>query len=186
MFVVGAHSTGKTTLCHELCSRRRGWSTAEELATKVLREMDESLEDIRGDLYGVTQFQYDMFEKSSRRDLGPLGCVKLYDRSFDNVAYMIQHGRPDKAFPGIVLKHLDKVRRMVHKGSAIVIFVRPTPECVGGGNSEREESGWDEICRIDGVIKALLFFGRIPYVSLGMVSLQERVAAVEAIVDAIV
>ena len=62
IYLVGAHSTGKTTLARWIRDRY-GLPMISEVARGVLAEMEDQLENIRSDLDVVDRYQRQVFER---------------------------------------------------------------------------------------------------------------------------
>jgi hypothetical protein len=144
-----------------------------EVARAVLAEMEVPLSTLRTDLRLVAEYQRRVFSRQMAVEKEHLqGFVS--DRAFDNVAYAAEHTT--------VLPELLRMRGftayMRWVGQGLVFFVRPKRELLVADGT-REESGWDALVRIDGMIKLLLEQFEVPYLPIDTVSMQERVRAVE-------
>ena len=89
IYLVGAHSTGKTTLARWIRDRY-GLPMISEVARGVLAEMEDQLENIRSDLDVVDRYQREVFERQILAEEQHDGDF-VSDRAFCNLAYAAQH-----------------------------------------------------------------------------------------------
>ena len=176
IYFVGSHATGKTTLCRYV-SRRYGLPMISEVARAVLAEMETGLDALRTDMDLVAEYQERVFARQ-------VAVEKLHDgkfvsdRAFDNLAYVAEHTTNAAAMMNDQ-RFLDYMR-WVREG--IVFFVRPHQSLLKE-DGVRAGVSWDSVLRIDGMVKLMLELHRIPYLPLESVSMQERVRAVEFVLD---
>ena len=172
IYFIGSHATGKTTLCRYV-SKRYGLPMITEVARGVLAEMETSLDSLRTDVELVAEYQERVFARQ-------VAIEKLHegrfvsDRAFDNLAYAAEHT--------LVLADLintDEYKRyMEWVGEGIVFFVRPHKDLLKE-DGVRAGVTWESVLRIDGMIKLMLEQGRIPYLPIESVAMQERARAVD-------
>jgi hypothetical protein len=172
IYFVGSHATGKTTMTRYI-SRRYGLPMITEVARAVLAELETSLDALRTDMDLVAEYQRRVFERQVQVEkLQGSGFVS--DRAFDNLAYAAEHT--------LVLADLlagDAFKNyMEWVAQGIVFFVRPHRDMLKE-DGVRAGVTWDSVLRIDGMIKLMLEQGRIPYLPIESVSMQERCRAVD-------
>lgn len=176
IYFVGSHATGKTTLCRYV-SRRFGLPMISEVARAVLAEMETALDALRTDMDLVAEYQERVFARQ-------VAVEKLHDgrfvsdRAFDNLAYVAEHTTNAAAMMNDQ-RFLDYMK-WVREG--IVFFVRPHQSLLKE-DGVRAGVSWDSVLRIDGMVKLMLEQHRISYLPLESVSMQERVRAVEFVLD---
>ena len=176
IYFVGSHATGKTTLCRYV-SRRYGLPMISEVARAVLAEMETGLDALRTDMDLVAEYQERVFARQ-------VAVEKLHDgkfvsdRAFDNLAYVAEHTCNAAAMMNDArfLEYMKWVRE------GIVFFVRPHQSLLKE-DGVRAGVSWDSVLRIDGMVKLMLEQHRISYLPLENVSMQERVRAVEFVLD---
>jgi nicotinamide riboside kinase len=176
IYFVGSHATGKTTLCRYV-SRRYGLPMISEVARAVLAEMETGLDALRTDMELVAEYQERVFARQ-------VAVEKLHDgkfvsdRAFDNLAYVAEHTTNAAAMMNDA-RFLDYMK-WVREG--VVFFLRPHQSLLKEDGT-RAGVSWDSVLRIDGMVKLMLEQHRIPYLPLESVSMQERVRAVEFVLD---
>lgn len=172
IYLVGAHSTGKTTLARWVRDHY-GLPMISEVARGVLAEMEARLDALRSDLGLVDRYQREVFERQLESEARmPGGFVS--DRAFCNLAYAAHHSTVLSNIAGDprLAEYMDSVRR------GIVFFVRPHRALVRD-DGVRAGLEWEEVVRIDGMVKLLLEMFGVPYIPLESLSMQERVRAIE-------
>ena len=174
IYLVGAHATGKTTLARWVRDRF-GLPMISEVARAVLAEMEARVDALRTDVDLVDRYQQEVFRRqieaeAAHRD----GFVS--DRAFCNLAYAAQHASilPEVFADPRLRPYMESV------ASGIVFFVRPHQELLAD-DGVRERLDWEEVVRIDGMVKFMLEMFAIPYVPLESLSMQERVRTVERV-----
>jgi nicotinamide riboside kinase len=176
IYMVGAHSTGKTTLARFV---RDTYSLPmiSEVARGVLAEMEARLDDIRSDIGLVNRYQAEVFERQLAAELEQkAGFVS--DRAFCNLAYAAHHSQ--------VLCSLARddrlARYMARVREGIVFFIRPHRELLSA-DGVRAGVEWEEVVRIDGMVKLMLEWFDVPYIPVASLSMQERVRLVERVLS---
>lgn len=174
VYLVGSHATGKTTLARWVRDRF-GIPMIAEVARGVLAEMEAKLESLRTDIDLVNRYQTQVFLRqieAERRVDGPF----VSDRAFCNLAYAAHHST--------ILSEVFRDERLrtymesVRKG--IVFFLRPHRELVVA-DGVRAGLEWEEVVRIDGMVKLMLEMFGVPYVPVESLSMQERVRCVDRV-----
>jgi nicotinamide riboside kinase len=176
IYFVGSHATGKTTLCRYV-SRRYGLPMISEVARAVLAEMETGLDALRTDMDLVAEYQERVFARQ-------VAVEKLHsnkfvsDRAFDNLAYVAEHTTNAASMMNDA-RFLDYMK-WVREG--IVFFLRPHQSLLKD-DGVRAGVSWDSVLRIDGMVKLMLEQHGISYLPLESVSMQERVRAVEFVLN---
>jgi nicotinamide riboside kinase len=176
IYFVGAHATGKTTMTR-FVSRKWGLPMITEVARAVLAELEASLDHLRTDMDLVAEYQKRVFERQvAVEKMQQNGFVS--DRAFDNLAYAAEH----TTILGELI-NADLFRDyMKWVAEGVVFFVRPQKELLRE-DGVRAGVTWDSVLRIDGMIKLMLEQHRIPYLPIDSASMQERVRAVEFVLQ---
>jgi hypothetical protein len=176
IYFVGSHATGKTTMTRYV-SRRYGLPMITEVARAVLAELETSLDALRTDMELVAEYQRRVFERQVHVERTQ-GSGFVSDRAFDNLAYAAEHT--------LVLADLintDEYKKyMEWVAQGIVFFVRPHKDLLKE-DGVRAGVTWESVLRIDGMIKLMLEQGRIPYLPIESVAMQERARAVDFVLQ---
>lgn len=176
VYLVGSHATGKTTLARWVRDRY-GLPMIAEVARGVLAEMEAKLEGLRTDIDLVNRYQAEVFVRQVEAEQRVAGSF-VSDRAFCNLAYAAHHSTilaevfRDPRFAA----YMDSVR------TGIVFFLRPHKELVTD-DGVRAGLAWEEVVRIDGMVKLLLEMFAVPYIPVESLSMQERVRGVERVLD---
>ena len=176
IYMVGAHSTGKTTLARFV---RDTYSLPmiSEVARGVLAEMEARLDDIRSDIALVNRYQAEVFERQLAAELEQKSGF-VSDRAFCNLAYAAHHSQ---VLCGLARD--DRLARyMARVREGIVFFIRPHRELLSA-DGVRAGVEWEEVVRIDGMVKLLLEMFDVPYIPVESLSMQERVRLVERVLE---
>jgi predicted ATPase len=176
IYLVGAHSTGKTTLARWIRDKY-GLPMISEVARGVLAEMEQHLDGLRSDLDAVDRYQNAVFERQLVAEQEREGSF-VSDRAFCNLAYAAHHATilSRLATDPRLERYMQSVR------SGLVFFVRPHRELLTE-DGYRESTGWEEVVRIDGMVKLMLEMFGIPYIPMDCLSMQERVRLVERVLS---
>jgi nicotinamide riboside kinase len=176
IYFVGSHATGKTTLCRYV-SRRYGLPMISEVARAVLAEMETGFDALRTDMDLVGEYQERVFARQ-------VAVEKLHegrfvsDRAFDNLAYVAEH--TTNAATMMNDQRFHDYMKWVREG--IVFFLRPHQSLLKE-DGVRAGVSWESVLRIDGMVKLMLEQHQISYLPLESVSMQERVRAIEFVLD---
>ncbi len=176
IYLVGAHATGKTTVARWVRDRY-GIPMIAEVARGVLAEMEAHLDSLRTDISLVNRYQAEVFARQIQAEQKVEGAF-VSDRAFCNLAYAAHHST--------ILGEVFRDRRLadymawVRKG--IVFFLRPHRELVRA-DGVRAGLEWEEVVRIDGMVKLLLEMFAVPYIPVESLSMQERVRLVERVLE---
>jgi predicted ATPase len=176
VYFVGSHATGKTTLCRYV-SRRFGLPMITEVARMVLAELETNLDNLRTDMDLVAEYQRRVFERQVAVErLQATGFVS--DRAFDNLAYAAEH----TMVVGDLLKGKLFQEYMEWVAGGTVFFLRPHQSLLRE-DGVRAGVSWDSVLRIDGMIKFMLEQYGVQYLPIESVSMQERVRAIEFVLQ---
>lgn len=176
VYFVGAHSTGKTTLARWVRDRY-GLPMISEVARAVLAEMEEKLDRLRSDIDTVNRYQAEVFRRQIEAEEHFEGGF-VSDRAFCNLAYAAHHATILSTIASD--PKLRTYMESVQKG--LVFFVRPHRELVVA-DGVRAGVEWEDVVRVDGMVKLLLEMFGIPYIPVACLSMQERVRLVERVLD---
>ncbi len=176
IYLVGSHSTGKTTLARWIRDHY-GLPMISEVARGVLAEMEAPLDQIRSNLEVVDRYQLQVFERQIAAEREQLSSF-VSDRAFCNLAYAAHHSTVLArvcAQPSFG-EYMNSVRE------GIVFFLRPHRELLAE-DGVRASVAWEEVLRIDGMVKLLLELHSVPYIPCESLSMQERVRLVERVLS---
>lgn len=176
IYMVGAHSTGKTTLARWVRDEYSLPMIA-EVARGVLAEMEAQLDSLRTDIDLVDRYQETVFERQIEAERGQAGSF-VSDRAFCNLAYAAHHSTilSSIASDSRLASYMESVR------GGIVFYLRPHPELVRA-DGVRSGLAWEEVVRIDGMVKLLLEMFGVPYIPIESLSMQERVRLVTRVLS---
>jgi len=183
IYLVGAHATGKTTLARWIRDRY-GLPMISEVARGVLAEMEAQLESLRTNLQLVNKYQAQVFERQLEMearatiDATERGTAFVSDRAFCNLAYAAHHS----TILSEVMEDPRLARYMQSVRKGIVFYLRPHKELVVPDGT-RAGLEWEEVVRIDGMVKLLLEMFAVPYVPVDCLPMQERVRCVERVLS---
>ncbi len=176
IYFVGSHATGKTTLCRYV-SQTYGMPMISEVARSVLAEMESSFDAMRTDMDLVSQYQRKVFARQVATEHQHKERF-VSDRAFDNLAYAADH---TPIFADMV-EDTGFADYMKWVAGGIVFFLRPHKTLLVE-DGVRAGVDWDSVVRIDGMVKLLLEMYRVSYLPIESVSMQERVRAVQFVLD---
>jgi nicotinamide riboside kinase len=176
IYLVGAHSTGKTTLARWVRDTY-GLPMISEVARGVLAEMEARLDALRSDIGLVDRYQHEVFLRQLEAEARMEGGF-VSDRAFCNLAYAAHHSTilSQIATDPRLASYMESVR------SGLVFFVRPHRDLLSD-DGVRAGVEWEEVLRIDGMVKLLLEMFAVPYIPLESLSMQERVRAIQRVLD---
>lgn len=176
IYLVGAHSTGKTTLARWIRDNY-GLPMISEVARGVLAEMEARLDSLRTDVDLVNRYQRDVFDRQILAESSQEGSF-VSDRAFCNLAYAAQHSTilADIARDPRLGQYMEDVR------NGLVFYIRPHRELLAQ-DGVRAGVEWEEVLRIDGMVKILLEMFGVSYLPLESLPMQERIRLVENVLD---
>jgi len=181
IYLVGAHATGKTTLARWIRDRY-ALPMISEVARGVLAEMEAQLESLRTNLDLVNEYQAQVFErqlemeKRALQDATPGKMAFVSDRAFCNLAYAAHHST-------ILSQVMEDPRLAEYMNSVkegVVFYLRPHRDLLIE-DGVRAGVDWEEVVRIDGMVKLMLELFAIPYVPVDCLPMQERTRLVESV-----
>jgi len=176
IYLVGAHATGKTTLARWIRDHY-GLPMISEVARGVLAEMEADLGNLRARIDQVNDYQMQVFVRQIEAEEAQAGSF-VSDRAFCNLAYAAQHST--LAAHIFSDPRLASYMQAVRKG--LVFFLRPHQELLSD-DGVRERMDWDEVVRIDGMVKLMLEMYAIPYIPVATLAMQERILLCERELD---
>lgn len=179
LYFIGSQSCGKSTLARFI-AKQINFPFISEVARTILAEKELSLQSLRTNLDIADDFQKCIFERQIEAEKQYPKFVS--DRSFDNLAYMAQHARTLHKFINSesLLNYIESL-----KSDSILFFVRPSRITVADdgvrekGSSSQET--WEEIIRIDAMVKFMLEMFNLDYINISCSSMQERVKLVSSV-----
>ncbi len=176
IYLVGAHATGKTTLAR-MIRDRYDLPMISEVARGVLAEMEAQVDALRTNVELVNQYQLEVFDRQIEAEQAQLGSF-VSDRAFCNLAYAAHHSTIlGKIFSDPRLRaYMESVRK------GVVFFVRPQRKLLVQ-DGVREALEWDEVVRIDGMVKLMLEMFDIPYIPMESLSMQERLRMITQVLN---
>lgn len=176
IYLVGAQSTGKTTLVNYV-SERYSINKIKEMARSVLIKYGNSLNDIRANLDISGSFQKDIIDEQIQQEHNtetPFIC----DRSLDIFAYTCLY--TIDLNETLEKEYIKEYIRSFKDEDVIVIFLRPCEELMED-DGIRKDLNWETLMREDGMIKYILESFDISYISVDSKYLNERVRTIECI-----
>jgi cytidylate kinase len=177
IYFVGAHSTGKTTMAR-YAAHQYGLPLLTEVARLLLAEKELTLEALRSDMQVANAYQREILEKQFLEERGKEHFVS--DRSFDNLAYACSHATVLRQ----MLKDpcLDEYVAKLRSKDVAVFFIRPAMS-VMNNDGVREKVEWEELIRIDAMVKFMLEMWGLRYFQINTPSMQERIRLVDAVLS---
>ncbi len=174
IYLVGAHATGKTTLAR-MIRDRYDLPMISEVARGVLAEMEAQVDQLRTNLDLVDRYQLEVFERQIEAESHHVGGF-VSDRAFCNLAYAAHHSTilPQVFSDPRLSGYMDSVR------SGVVFFLRPQERLLVQ-DGVRETLDWEDVLRIDGMVKLMLEMFAIPYIPIESLSMQERLHTVSQV-----
>jgi hypothetical protein len=128
-----------------------------EVARGVLAEMEAQLDALRSNLDLVDRYQQEVFERQLEAEERQ-GDSFVSDRAFCNLAYAAHHSR-------------------------ILARIASDPRLERYMASVRAGLAWEEVLRIDGMVKLLLEMFGVPYIPVESLAMQERVRLIERVLS---
>ncbi|MEO6708323.1 MAG: AAA family ATPase, partial [Planctomycetota bacterium] len=148
-----------------------------EVARGVLAEMEAQLAGIRTNIELIDRYQAEVFERQIEAEAAQSGSF-VSDRAFCNLAYAAHHA----TILGQIAGDARLAGYMQSVRAGLVFFLRPHRELVIE-DGVRAGLAWEEVVRIDGMVKLLLEMFRVPYIPVESLSMQERVRLLERVLD---
>jgi len=176
IYFVGAHSTGKTTLARWVRDRF-GLPMIAEVARGVLSEMEAQLDSLRTNVDLVNHYQTEVYLRQISSEMQQEGSF-VSDRAFCNLAYAAHHA----TILGQVARDERLKTYMQSLTGGIVFYLRPHQELLSD-DGVRAGVSWEEVLRIDGMVKFMLEFFEVPYIPVESLSMQERTRLVDRVLE---
>ncbi|MFT7464204.1 MAG: putative ATPase [Pseudohongiellaceae bacterium] len=176
IYLVGAHSTGKTTLARWVRDAY-GLPMISEVARGVLAEMEEHLDSIRSNIAVVDRYQREVFSRQVQAETEQTGSF-VSDRAFCNLAYAAHHS----TILGELARDPKMASYMQSVREGLVFFVRPHRDLVTE-DGVRAGVNWEEVVRIDGMVKFMLEWFSVPYIPMASLSMQERIRMIDRVLS---
>ena len=175
IYLVGAHSTGKTTLANYI-SNRYNIRMLSEVSRKLINDRGLDLSDIRSDIDTTNEFQREIFEKQLEMESNYSEFVS--DRAFDNLAYsgLYSNITNELFFSDEFEEYMKGIK------NSIVFFIRPREELLEDDGT-RKALDMETLYKLDGIIKFILEIYDVSYVSINTSNLSERIRTVEQVMD---
>jgi nicotinamide riboside kinase len=176
IYFLGAHSTGKSTLC-KYVSKKHNLPMIFETARSILSEFELNIDTLRCDLDIADKYQKDVFDRQLLEERKYPAFVS--DRSaLDVLAYSAQHARilPTLLAAPELQPYLDGLKAP----GSILYFVRPIKATLRS-DGVRESLTWEGVISIDAQIKLLLEMFGISYFQINTESMSERVKLIDSI-----
>lgn len=167
IYLVGSHSTGKTTMARAL-SKTLGLPLVSEVAREVLANREQTLADIAANVEEANSFQRDIFRLQLARE-DAAGRVFVSDRALDFVAYsaMTTTVTAEIVRTPEFVSYIKKARR------GVVLFVRPHPDLIRP-DGVRHWLDQASVYRIDGMIQLALELADIEYTPIETINMRDR------------
>jgi nicotinamide riboside kinase len=176
VYFVGAHSTGKTTLARWVRDRF-GLPMIAEVARGVLSEMEAQLDSLRTNVDLVNHYQTEVYLRQISSEMQQEGSF-VSDRAFCNLAYAAQHA----TILGQIARDERLKTYMDSLNGGIVFYLRPHRELLSE-DGVRAAVSWEEVLRIDGMVKFMLEFFEVPYIPVESLSMQERTRLIDRVLE---
>jgi nicotinamide riboside kinase len=178
VYFIGAHSTGKSTLC-KYVSRKYSLPMIFETARYVLSEQELQIDTLRYDLDVTDKYQQQVFDRQVLEEQKYSSFVS--DRSIiDILAYSGQHAR---ILPQLMQAvELEPCLSILHKPDSFIFFVKPCKATLRA-DGVREAINWNGVVAIDAQIKLLLEIFKIRYFQIDTESMQERARIIDSILS---
>lgn len=177
VYFIGAHSTGKTTLSRYVASKYE-MPLLPEVARLVLAERELSMDSLRMDLGIVNSFQKEIFIRQLSVEKEIQNFVS--DRCFDNLAYAAQHSTILKEM--LDMPELKNYVEKMRSPDVFLFFVRPSRATMKD-DGVREQVDWEEVLKIDAMIKFMLEMWGLKYFVIATSGMQERARLIDAILS---
>ncbi len=170
VYFCGSHRVGKSTLARWVRDTYQV-KMVSEMARLELAERETDLASLRVDVEATTNYQRSVFERQIYVEAQiPDNERVVADRSFDNLAYMLQFGTGygELVNSPVVQSYLKTVRER-----GLIFFVRPQEKLLKTDDVNKEVD-WELVCRIDQTVMVLLHQMELPYVPIESPDQRER------------
>lgn len=167
IYVCGSHRAGKTTLARWI-SKTYNLPLITEVARMVLAEMETDFTALRSDVDQVGLYQTQVFIRQQVEEKRHTSFVS--DRAADNLAYAAEH---TDLFADLLYSPATKDYFGSISKNSVVFFLHPHQRFLRP-DAANPAPAWDEVVRIDAMVKILLEQHRVPYVHVHTPDAQER------------
>lgn len=181
IYLVGAHSTGKSTLCRWISNKYR-IPMITEIARQVLTEMEKDLDEIRSNIDLLNEYQKRIFLRQFKTEQ-LIDKTTVIDRSIDCLIYNGLYGTNLNTLTKT--KDYESFIKMLQEKNSLIFFIRPDKEMI------REQSVrasmdmiWENIVEFDGALKLFLEISGIEYMPVKSNLQQERRKIISYVLDA--
>lgn len=175
VYLVGAHSSGKTTLARYV-SEKYNLPMITECARMILSEKEYQIDSLRYNLDIADQYQEEIFNRQLVEESKYESFVS--DRSFDNLAYAAQHTRILSKL--INSQELQGYLTVLRQTDSFIFFVRPSKATLKD-DGVRESLNWDGVIAIDSKIHFLLEMYSLRYFQISTSNMQERIRLIDSV-----
>lgn len=177
IYITGSHAQGKSTLANHL-AKKYSLTLLPEVARNLILEKNIKIEKLRANLELVSEFQTELLVRQIEQERNLQSFVS--DRSLDALAYAAQHTQiVSELFNGELCQEYIKSLR---QPDALLFFIRPQEDFIEN-DGIRENTTWESIVSIDGMLKMLLQLLKLRYFQINTSNLQERLDLVDAVVS---
>ena len=170
VYVIGSHSSGKSTLA-KFISDRYNLPFLSEVARQILAEREVPLDNLRSNFDMINQYQKEIFFRQIKEEKREESFVS--DRSLlDALAYTGQHTSllNELLNSNECKDYIENIK----KSDCVIFFVRPSKATMKA-DGIRETLVWEDMVAIDAMIKFVLEANSIKYISIHSSSMQERI-----------
>jgi len=176
IYFVGSHSSGKTSLVRWVSDNYK-IPIINEVARTILSEMEVDIASLRLDIDAFGKFQTEVLRRQVLLESQQKSSY-VSDRAFDSLAYAAEHTDVTKTifYSNLFIKYV----KQVNKG--LVFFIRPC-KSIMVDDGVRESVNWDDLVRIDGMIKVILKLCGTRYIPIESSLPYERVNIVRNCID---
>lgn len=180
-YFVGAQSTGKSTLARHVAA-----NYGLPLVTEVVRELKAkrelaSLDHLRVDVQAAAEFQRDILTLQVQKE-AEAGEHFISDRACDFLAYTALHTLSAKSL--LMSEQCQAYLESLRQPDHWVFLVRPHAFMVKPDHDRSTlDCEWEEVCRVDGAIEAILELQGIPYFPVASRGMKDRIRLVEGILN---
>ena len=137
--------------------------------------MEARLGSLRSGIELINHYQELVLQRQIETEAAqPGSCVS--DRAFCNLAYACHHS----TVPGRIATDPRLLNYMQSVREGLVFFLRPHRELIVA-DGVRAGLEWEEVVRIDGMVKLLLEMFGVPYIPVQSLAMQERVRMMESV-----
>lgn len=175
IYFTGCHASGKSTLAR-LVSKEYDLPFISEVARTILAEKEISLETLRINLEAIDNYQTMVFYRQIEEEQKYESFVS--DRSFDNLAYMAQHGT--QLHKIINEESCKEYIESLRQKDVIFFLVKPSKATMKN-DGVRESVNWDQMVAIDANVKFMFELFNLNYIQINAESMQERVKLVKSV-----